>query len=193
MTIGNLRSSWKGDNAGIGAKNKRARAWFKMRDQCDICGKKAVDRHHADGDAGNNIPSNIMFLCRKCHMEIDNRLAKLHQNRQNRQNRQTKPPVNCHNCGKPSKPLRKGLCHSCNEYYRRNGKNRPNFIQGSRLVTEGELKLIFALREQGFSNRSIAKVLPISATAIRNVCLLSIYESCHEKEHDNGINTEAVK
>jgi NMD protein affecting ribosome stability and mRNA decay len=31
----------------------------------------------------------------------------------------------CKQCGKPSKPLRRGLCHACNEYFRRNGTHRP--------------------------------------------------------------------
>lgn len=179
MATGNLNPGWKGDSASIGAKNKRARSWFKMKDKCDVCGKKAKDRHHVDGDPGNNVISNIMFLCRKCHMKIDNRLANL------RRPQSTKPPQKCDNCGNLSKPLRKGLCHTCNEYYRRNGKHRPNLIPGSNIITDGEYKLILALREQGLSYRAIAKVLPISACAIRKACLRSINNGCHEKQHSN--------
>lgn len=178
MAIGNLHPNWKGDKACVGAKNKRARNWFKMKEQCDVCGEKAKDRHHIDGDPGNNIISNIMFLCRKCHMTIDERLNNI------RVKRELKPPVECNNCGKLSKPLRKGLCHSCNEYFRRNGRHRPNFVEGSSVVTCGQLKLILELRKQGFSYRSIANVLNVGATAIRRLCILYDGKGCHRKEHE---------
>ncbi len=41
------------------------------------------------------------------------------------ENRRVKPAKPCSNCSIPSKPLRKGRCHACNEYLRRNGKERP--------------------------------------------------------------------
>jgi hypothetical protein len=46
-----------------------------MRD-CDRCGKPGRDRHHRDGNTLNNEPENIECLCRRCHMEIDGRLAR---------------------------------------------------------------------------------------------------------------------
>lgn len=42
---------------------------------CERCGKAATDRHHKDANTGNNEASNIEMLCRRCHMEIDGRLA----------------------------------------------------------------------------------------------------------------------
>ena len=40
------------------------------------CGCEAVDRHHIDGDTSNNDRSNVQFLCRRCHMEADDRLSR---------------------------------------------------------------------------------------------------------------------
>ncbi len=41
------------------------------------------------------------------------------------ENRRIIPAKVCTNCRKKSKPMRKGRCHACNEYLRRNGKERP--------------------------------------------------------------------
>ncbi len=38
--------------------------------------------------------------------------------------RPTKPPQQCIICRQFKKPLRKGRCHACNEYYRKRGKDR---------------------------------------------------------------------
>src|SRR5262249_14914340 len=39
-------------------------------------------------------------------------------------------PKLCSNCGQLAKPLRKGRCHNCNEYWRRFGVERPYKING---------------------------------------------------------------
>ena len=57
-------------------------------------------------------------LCRSCHMKEDGRLATLKQNRGNRP-RNTNP---CSNCQQLYFPLRRGLCHACNERQRRAAK-----------------------------------------------------------------------
>jgi hypothetical protein len=45
---------------------------------CERCQTKpAIDRHHKDDNTLNNSPENIMALCRRCHMIVDGRLAKL--------------------------------------------------------------------------------------------------------------------
>lgn len=38
---------------------------------CEVCGsKKNIDVHHIDGDYRHNDPSNLMVVCRSCHMKI---------------------------------------------------------------------------------------------------------------------------
>ena len=45
---------------------------------CMNCGNdKHLDIHHIDGDRHNNIATNLMVLCRSCHMKIDNRMVNL--------------------------------------------------------------------------------------------------------------------
>ena len=74
---GDQHPQWKGDTASGSSKRGRARRLFKLRD-CERCGKKATDRHHIDGNAGNNSPFNIAILCRHCHMQVDGRIRKTH-------------------------------------------------------------------------------------------------------------------
>lgn len=83
---------------------------------CVLCGKPAYDRHHKDDDPSNNDPANVAFLCRHCHMVVDGRMQRLHAFP-----RPTKPPQPCVVCGELRKPLRRGRCHACSEYWRRNG------------------------------------------------------------------------
>ena len=66
------KSNWKGTNITIAGGRDRAQRWYKSA-PCEICGSPKSDRHHKDGDTSNNSPSNIQFLCRKHHMEVDGR------------------------------------------------------------------------------------------------------------------------
>lgn len=113
--------AWKGDGALETTKRERAQAMYGLG-ACVRCGKKATDRHHIDGDTGNNAPENIEILCRRCHMEIDGRLARLVEVGTSRE---PAPPKPCSNCARLYKPLRRGRCHACNEYLRRRGIERP--------------------------------------------------------------------
>lgn len=79
-----------------------------------------MERHHRDGDTANNEAANIAFLCRRCHMEIDGRLAAF----LSLPKRQPDPPKPCSECGRLMKPLRRGLCGACNERARRAAKRR---------------------------------------------------------------------
>ena len=100
-------------NAVKSGKLKRAKS-------CQRCGARAmVDGHHEDYSK----PLDITWLCRRCHMIVDGRMAGLHKP-SNYDGRRTSPTP-CSNCQRPSKPLRRGLCHVCNEYARRQGKPRP--------------------------------------------------------------------
>lgn len=97
---------------------------------CERCGDPAVDRHHKDGDTFNNVRDNIEFLCRRCHMAVDGRLAVFESTSMS--NRGEQPPKECLNCGRLQKPLRRGRCHACNEYLRRRGVERPYRDDGRR-------------------------------------------------------------
>ena len=118
--------AWKGNGASTTTKRSRAQKKFSLH-ACELCGANATDRHHKDGDTGNNARSNIARLCRRCHMSVDGRLANFLLPENRLQPQEAKP---CGNCGRPSKPLRKGLCHACNEYQRRQGAPRPYVIDG---------------------------------------------------------------
>lgn len=71
---GEKHPNWKGDNAQEQSKRRRARKLFPLPEKCESCEAKATQRHHKDGDPGNNVPSNIMFVCHRCHVLIDGRL-----------------------------------------------------------------------------------------------------------------------
>lgn len=47
------------------------------------------------------------------------------EQRANKRYKPPTPPQPCVNCSVPYKPLRRGLCHACNEYQRRNRVPRP--------------------------------------------------------------------
>jgi hypothetical protein len=104
-------SQWRGEHATAETKRKRARRWFKDLGTCERCHEKpATDRHHADGNTGNNDRANVRFLCRRCHMVEDGRLDAFVAGNKQRQPQPAKP---CAECGKPYKPLRRGQCASC--------------------------------------------------------------------------------
>lgn len=113
---------WKGDAANPKTKRNRAVRLYELR-ACDRCGKPGTDRHHRDGDTGNNTPENIAILCRHCHMEIDGRLASLAAHSAARHH--PLPAKACLHCGRLAKPLRRGRCGACSEYLRRRGQERP--------------------------------------------------------------------
>ena len=88
---GESRAGWKGDGATANTKRHRARRYHPIREFCDRClVAKAKDRHHIDGDPGNNDPSNIACLCRHCHMVVDGRLGQ----RKGKGKHQLAQPVN---------------------------------------------------------------------------------------------------
>jgi hypothetical protein len=67
---------WKGDDANPGTQRRRVQRSIDLTDVwCQFCeDSPAVDRHHIDGDAGNNEENNLALLCRRCHMELDGRM-----------------------------------------------------------------------------------------------------------------------
>jgi len=65
--------NWKGDNVCYQNGTHRARKIYNLG-PCEICISPANERHHKDGNSLNNDPSNIMILCKKCHMVLDGRI-----------------------------------------------------------------------------------------------------------------------
>lgn len=111
--------AWKGDAASDVHKRRRVtnpRIWGP----CELCGAKGVDRHHRDGNPGNNVPENLQVLCRRCHMTVDGRLERVRAMHPG-----SKPARPCVNCKRLYKPLRHSRCHACDMYFRRNGFERP--------------------------------------------------------------------
>jgi DNA-binding NarL/FixJ family response regulator len=103
-----------------------------------------------------------MFLCRSCHMTIDGRMAVIHLPR-------PKPPQECSNCHQLLKGLRKGVCHTCNEYSRRNnGKPRPEFLPNSTKVTVRHLSIMLELRKQGMTYQDIAVCMKLGRRTVSN-------------------------
>lgn len=115
---GSDHPNWKGDLAKNDAKRTRAQRRYQLTD-CERCGKRGTERHHKDENPGNNEPSNIQILCRRCHMTIDGRLEKLmsivHP---------IKPPKSCRVCGRLFKPMRRGRCSTCDYYFRYHGHDK---------------------------------------------------------------------
>lgn len=84
--------------------------WVRGR-ACVLCGRSASDRSEAGP------------ICRRCKMRGDGRLEKLAA--LGAAPKKQHAPKNCANCRRPSKPLRNGRCHACDEYLRRRGIERP--------------------------------------------------------------------
>lgn len=89
---------------------------------CVVCQRPATDRSKSYGSEVEEP------FCRRCLMVLDGRMDNLHSEENNAKKR--KPPAPCCNCLRLSKPLRRGRCHTCNEYLRRRGVERPYVNDG---------------------------------------------------------------
>ena len=119
---------WKGSGATDASKRSRTIRRFEIsaNDNCQNCKVvPAVERYHLDGQLDNIDPENIILVCRRCCMELDGRLDEL---KSIDHSYQITPPQPCIICRKLSKPLRKGRCHACNEYFRRHNKERSELL-----------------------------------------------------------------
>lgn len=117
--------AWKGDAARSVTKRQRA-SNYNRQGECERCGKPGYDKHHRDGDPGNNDPRNVEWLCRRCHMVADGRLARFLALPKT----PPKHPTPCWICGTVRDRRRwHGRCHACNEYIRRNpNKERSVYL-----------------------------------------------------------------
>lgn len=79
--LGNKNGMWKGDSASVSSGRERATRLFKEIGNCEICDKKAMERHHKDRNVFNNKRENLQFLCRSCQMKVDKRMNNLAQYR----------------------------------------------------------------------------------------------------------------
>lgn len=122
VLTGEQRYNWKGDKVKhLDSGRARARRRYKSIGDCENCGLvKATERHHKDANPLNNERSNIQKLCRRCHMTIDGRIERVRIMCKNfpKKPRSEGP---CCVCTEQRWPLRKGRCHRCNEFLRRNG------------------------------------------------------------------------
>lgn len=72
--FGRKHHAWKGNAVSVKGGRTRALRAFPNIGPCQGCGNQRVERHHKDGNTSNNRASNIIPLCRKCHMRTDGRL-----------------------------------------------------------------------------------------------------------------------
>lgn len=118
---GSSHPDWKGDAALVETKRSRAQRLYDL-DSCEDCGALAKDRHHRDGNPGNNARENVASLCRRCHMKTDGRLEKFVAFSKARVIQEPKP---CMNCKQAYKPLRRGRCSKCSQWHRKHRTERP--------------------------------------------------------------------
>lgn len=82
QTCSNRAHLWKGDKAQFWAGYGRARRLYPILGKCEVCKKaKAQDCHHIDKNQLNNDRSNIVLVCKKCHVKIERRWEKIWETR----------------------------------------------------------------------------------------------------------------
>lgn len=107
------RANWKGETREDYNGRALARKLVVL-DACEFCGKRATDRHHRDGNPRNNALSNIVQVCRRCHMVVDGRLKSIRT-----LPRYVTPLRACDSCAVETKPTWKGMCRRCYDAKRR--------------------------------------------------------------------------
>lgn len=72
--FGEAHPNWKGNDISVRSGRSRALRLYPKVGPCVLCGNARAERHHLDENTANNEPSNIVILCRRCHMSSDGRL-----------------------------------------------------------------------------------------------------------------------
>ncbi|KKM88690.1 hypothetical protein LCGC14_1256220 [marine sediment metagenome] len=67
---GKKNPNWKGNKAKKRSGNARALRLYPKLDKCNYCCSDADVRHHIDTNTTNNVKTNILELCHKCHNKI---------------------------------------------------------------------------------------------------------------------------
>lgn len=126
--VGGLRGrehgNWNPEPTSKHVGRSQARNLYTAPSECERCGaSRRLDRHHKDANPLNNERSNIAFLCRRCHQEVDGRLDAA----RTRLSALSVPqePKSCGVCGRPYKPLRRGRCSPCYQFFRKHGRDSP--------------------------------------------------------------------
>ena len=142
---------------------------------CERCSKPCKpDAHHHDYAK----PLDVEWLCRQCHMAEDGRIERLITSRVGLI---TVGLLPCITCKVPSKPLRRGRCEKCRQWWRKYG------VEGSYHIAEGaskshegvnnpmaklnddSIRQIFALAAQGSTQTHIAAMMGVSRTMIDRI------------------------
>jgi NUMOD3 motif len=75
--LGNLNPMWKGDSIQLNPLHRWVRRRLPTPDKCQTCNKApAYDLANITGTYNRDL-SNWKYLCRRCHMLVDNRLKNL--------------------------------------------------------------------------------------------------------------------
>ena len=75
MNIGEKNGQWKGDKVGYKCLHKWVRRNKPIPSNCQSCGKiKTLEATNISGRYKRDL-SDWKYLCRKCHMTHDNRIA----------------------------------------------------------------------------------------------------------------------
>ena len=116
--------NWKGDLACDSSKRQRARAFTRARKKCERCKKsKGIDTVYKDGNKDNLNSENIVLYCRRCRMELDGTLEIIKN--VPHEKKDLRP---CCVCKTLTNYFSHGRCHSCSEFFRRNGYERSEKI-----------------------------------------------------------------
>jgi hypothetical protein len=81
--LGPKNSNWKGGRAPR-YYMRLSKEKFENDIHCQNCGLvKKLDVHHMDGNHYNNDPSNLLQVCRHCHMLLDGRWKNMVERNEN--------------------------------------------------------------------------------------------------------------
>lgn len=107
VKIGKRDSSYRSSHASA---DKIVYLIEQREKKCEVCGSTTnIDVHHKDGNHQNNVPENLLVVCRSCHLKIHH------------------PKGKCSICGKPVKGY--GFCDLHYQRFKKYGD--PNHIPWS--------------------------------------------------------------
>lgn len=106
--------------------------WFPLPELCERCkAAPPCDRHHVDGNPCNNHPSNVQFLCRRCHQETDGRIEMLR-----RMNAARRAATHCQR-GHPREPGK--CCRVCQRAAEQRSRAKKRALARRLLAAEAPL------------------------------------------------------